>query len=178
MTFKISSLRISSDHQQRTRRWLRSRKRWQTTTTILLIAAALTADGCAGPAPKQAEVPVKDCQVGDLCELRAPRKSALVFTNLRTSTRYCKAQAALNGETPNLDMKVFDHATGTGDSAALFVGAQIRLTKPVEGCGAEAVVVKDNYRPSPDGIGYVGVKLAGRSIWLQNLGAWQAETGR
>jgi hypothetical protein len=43
--------------------------------------------------------------------------------------------------------------------------------------GVEAMVEIDNYRPSPDGIGMMGIKIAGHKVWLDSklapLNRWQ-----
>jgi hypothetical protein len=43
--------------------------------------------------------------------------------------------------------------------------------------GIEAMVEADTYHPSPDGIGMVGMRIAGHKVWLESklapLDRWQ-----
>ncbi len=57
-------------------------------------------------------------------------------------------------------------------------GFQMRLLKVHRGY-VEALVLRDNFRPSPDGIGMMGTHPAGQRVFLQQqyLGRWNRDQG-
>ena len=152
------------------------------TLSLLLIGAAvLTLAACnsgsgVSTVPEQKPVSVAEipeCRIGDACVFRPTFGSALVFTNLRAYQRFRRSKL----ETPDESFALWDW-DAKGDWTALPKNARIRLLKTVAG-GVEAMVEIDNYRPSPDGIGMMGIKIAGHKVWLDSklapLNRWQRD---
>lgn len=151
--------------------------------------ATILSVGCGSESPKPPQrvvAELKDCGVGDLCVFRPPRKSTLAFVNLRAYTRFRRLQAAHDPD-PYSSFRLFDDGKGwfdgkgpgatgreAGDLAGLPSVTQLRILKVRNDGGAEATILKDDYHPSPDGIGWVGVKLAGRTVWLVDMTQWVA----
>lgn len=162
-------------------------------TCMVILAVSVATIGTVGcestPAKPQSRQPVfaqlPECKVGDVCIFRPPRKSTLAFSNLRAYTKFRRLEAAHNPD-PYSSFKFFDDGKGwfdgkggpgatgkeKGDLVALPAVTQIRIIKIGKDGGAEAEVVRDDYHPAPDGVGYVGVKLAGRKVWLVDAAQW------
>jgi hypothetical protein len=157
---------------------------------ILLTLVIMVACSNAPPeaAPPKAERPIaaefQECRVGDVCIFRPPRKAALGFSNMRAFAKFRRLQEA-NDPDPYEKFQAFDpgmgwfngegpDATGKehGDLITLPAVTQIRVVKIEKQGTLEAVIVADNYHPSPDGIGWVGVKLAGHKVWLDDVALW------
>ena len=144
---------------------------------FILALSSLILCGCGDvPKPQEkivAELP--ECRIGDSCVFRPDFGSALVFTNLDAYHRFRRSKL----ETPDESFHLWDW-DGTGDWTALPKNARIQLLKYVDSGlegGVEAMVEADNYRPSPDGIGMMGIKIAGHKVWLDSklapLSRWQ-----
>src|ERR1017187_3620059 len=139
-------------------------------TISFLIVCAGCEDASKRPEPMVTEV--QECKVGDGCVFRPTFGSALVFTNLRAYQRFRLSKL----EVPDDSYVLWRDWEAQGDWTGLPKNARIRLLKDVDG-GVEAMVEIDNYRPSPDGIGMMGVKIAGHKAWLESklapLNRWQ-----
>jgi hypothetical protein len=131
---------------------------------FILAVSSLILCGC-GDVPKAPErvAELPECRIGDACVFRPTFGSALVFTNLRAYQRFRRSKL----ETPDESFVLWRDWEAKGDWTALPKNARIRLLKDVDG-GVEAMVEIDNYRPSPDGIGMMGVKIAGHKVWLES----------
>lgn len=158
---------------------------------LVLVALSVATVGCQNDAPKSQQAVVdqpklQDCQVGNICAFRPPRKSTLAFATLRGYTKFRRLEAAHDPD-PYSSFQFFDDGKGwfdgkgpgatgkeKGDMMALPAVAEIRMLKINKDGGAEAEVLKDNYHPSPDGVGWVGVKLVGRKLWLVDATQWVA----
>jgi len=53
-----------------------------------------------------------------------------------------------------------------GDWTVLQKSTRIRIMREVQG-GVEVMVETDDYRRSPDGVGMMGTKIAGHTVWLE-----------
>jgi hypothetical protein len=144
-------------------------------SSLLTLSFLILCVGCGGGPKTQdtmaAEPP--ECRVADTCNFRPTFGSALVFTNARAYDRFRRSKL----ETPDDSYEMWSDWKAKGDWTALQKGTRIRITREVDG-GVEAMVETDNYRPAPNGgIGMVGTKIAGHSVWLESklapLSRWQ-----
>src|SRR5205814_1730744 len=121
--------------------------------------------GCEG-APKNPPVvamQVQECGIGDPCVFRQNYGSALVFTTWNAYRRFLRRKVDLPGD----DFKWYSAPESKGDVAMLLKGTRIRVVKAVDR-GIEAMVETDSSHPAPDGIGMVGIRIAGQKVWLEN----------
>ena len=139
----------------------------------IVIVATLAIVGCGVDSPEsQAPIvvqPARDCQMGDVCTLRPPRKSAIAATSLKAYTRFLRFQAA--NDTDSIGSML-----GKGEIVILLARVQIRVIK-LRKDGVEAIVVKDDWHPAADGLGWTGLKIAGQKVWLENA-LWVAAAGQ
>lgn len=124
---------------------------------VVLLIVAVTSQRSPVPAAAVESEPTPCETVGDVCELRPPRKAALSYS----AQKYYIQDRKNPGANPE---KI---GLLNGKAVLILLGVQVRILQLTDN-GAEAIVVRDMWDLEKDSLKRRGNPLDGRKIWIDN----------